>query len=142
MRRFIREENTQKSSKWVRLIADYVYTAVEDEYVDVDNPTELYDDIDPEDCSAGVGIHFVVDATAPYRRGNDPTQANYNTRPEEYEYYVKEASIWAGEDNEEEFDVTSDLQKYLDAKTNGSEAVDKRKFLNRRDLPSRDSDLF
>lgn len=133
MRRFIREENKQQnSSKWAQLVADYIVAAAEDEYVDSDDSTELYDDIDPEDCPAGVGIHYIAAAQAPYRRSNNPTDGNYNIRPEEYNYIVREASVWAGEDCEEEFDVTKDVQRILDNMGKKSNRGHNMRSLNRR----------
>lgn len=135
MRRFIKEENKQDNSKWARTVADYIVAAAEDEYVDSDAPTELYDDIDPEDCPAGIGIHYIAAAQAPYRRSNDPSEGNYNIRPEEYNYMVQEASVWAGEDCEDEYDVTDDVQKILDDMGKKSGRGHNMRSLNRkRDL--------
>ena len=131
----IREEKQQDRSKWAELVARYIVTAAENEYVDSYASTELYDDIEPEDCPAGVGIHYIAAAQAPYRRSNNPSEGNYNIRPEEYDYMVQEASVWAGEDCEEEFDVTEEVQKILDDMGKKSGRGHNMRSLNRkRDL--------
>lgn len=119
------------SDKLARLVADLIKRAAANEYVDAHSDTELYDDLEPEDNPAGVGIHYVCTVRAPYRRSNNPTAGNYSISPDAYEYSVEEATIWAGEDCEEEFDITDDVQKILN--NHGNSRMPSR-FLRKRDL--------
>ena len=122
----------QDSSRWAETVARYIVAAASDEYVDASGPTKIYDDIEPEDCAEDVGIHFVATVQAPYKRSNKPTDGNYNIRPEEYIYRVQEASVWAGEDCEEEFDITDDVQRVLDIMGGKSQRGHNMRSLNRK----------